>query len=319
MMYRLRYIVCGVLCIVYGAWCSRAFSQETYAFAERDTCVLYMDIHRPAPGTSTAIDGVDKPAILYIFGGGFMSGARNDDYLLRWFETPNANGYTVVSIDYRLGMKGYKMGKGFAGVAKSVHQFYASQQMGVEDVFSAVTYLSVHPELGIDIHNMVVSGNSAGAIISLASVYAIANGQSEGLPSDFRFKGVLSFSGGIISVHGAPKFDALPCPILFFHGMNDNAVAYKHFGAFGMGMWGSSYLAEQLQKKGGNYCIYRYKNRAHDVAAYMNLLWKEEEAFLEKNIMQQSPRIVDATVDDDSLPVWEAWGSMTPQEMYNGN
>ena len=291
-------------------------AQETYLYAHKDTTDLYLDIHRPSSGVSTAIEGVQKPTILYLFGGGFISGARNDGYLLKWFQILNDNGYTVVSIDYRLGMKGYKMGKGLVGLAQSVQPFYTAQQMGVEDVFSAVTFLAEHPELGIDIRHLVLSGNSAGAIISLSCLHTLANGQAKGIPEGFCFAGVISFAGAIISTHGAPRWPSVPCPVLFFHGMKDNAVAYRHFGAFGKGMWGSSYWVDQFRKKGANYSIYRYVDRAHDVAAYMSLLWPEEQAFLEKNVMQGVQRIVDATVDDPSLPVWKNWGSLTPQEMY---
>lgn len=293
-------------------------AQETYLYAQKDTCSLYMDIYRPAPGAPVEFRGVSKPTVLFLFGGGFVSGARNDAYLLPWYKVLTDNGYSVVAIDYRLGMKGYKMGKGLSGLAKSVEYFLASQQMGVEDVFSAVSYLAAHPELGIDANNIVASGNSAGAIISLACAHAIANDKAEGVPEGFRFRGVISFAGGIISMKGAPKFAKAPCPILFFHGEKDNAVAYKHVGAFGKGIWGSSFLVSKLKKKGANYSIYRFKDRAHEVAAYMNLLWPEAQAFLEKNIMLGQPCIVDATVDNDSLPVWPAWGSMTPQQMYNG-
>ena len=291
---------------------------ETYAYAQKDTSTLYLDIHRPSAGSETTLNGVQKPTILYLFGGGFKSGSRNQPYLLPWYQRLNDNGYTVVAIDYRLGMKGYKMGKGFVGVAKSVGRFCESQQMGVEDVFSAVSYLADHAELGVDVHNLVLSGSSAGAIISLASAHALSTGAAPGLPDGFALRGVMSFAGAIISEHGAPKFTTTPCPILFVHGLNDNAVAYKHYGAFGKGMWGSSYYAAQLAKKGGNYCIYRFKNRAHDVAAYFNLLWQEEQAFLEKNVMQNDCRIVDALIDDPALPIWKEWGKMTPQDMYNG-
>ena len=63
------------------------------------------------------------------------------EYVYDWFDTLNANGYTAVYIAYRQGMKGYKMGKGLSGLAKSSKQFYLSQQMAVEDLFDAVRYL----------------------------------------------------------------------------------------------------------------------------------------------------------------------------------
>ena len=287
-------------------------AQETYLFATKDTASLYLDILRPASETQ-------KPTILYVFGGGFVQGARNDAYMQPWFKRLNDNGYPVVAIDYRLGMKGYKVGKGLIGAAKSVKQFVLSQQMGVEDVFSAVAFLAAHPELGIDVSNIVLAGSSAGAIISLACARALANGQTEGLPEGFRFKGVMSFAGGLISNNGTPTFKAAPCPLLLLHGTADKAVAYKHYGAFGKGMWGSSFIADQLKKKGWHHSIWRFKDRGHDVASYMNHLWPIEKEFLEKNIIQGVPCDVDALVDDPSLPVWKEWGNVSFEQMYSGS
>ena len=44
---------------------------ETYAYAQKDTSTLYLDIHRPTAGSETALNGVQKPTILYLFGGYF--------------------------------------------------------------------------------------------------------------------------------------------------------------------------------------------------------------------------------------------------------
>jgi predicted esterase len=295
------------------------FSLETYQYAEKDGSPLFLDIHRPAEGAPTVLNDVRKPAILYVFGGGFVKGARDEDYVLPWYKQLNDDGYTVVAIDYRLGMRGYKVGKGLAGAAKAVGQFVLSQQMGVEDVFTAVQYLAEHPELGIDTGNIVLAGSSAGAIISVASALAVANGHAEALGNGFRFKGVMSFAGGIISNSGAPSFKTAPCPLLLMHGMKDKAVAYKHFGAFGKGVWGSSYIAAQLKKKGWHYSIWRFKNREHAVAAYMSHLWPIEKAFLERNVIMGIPCVVDAVVDDSSLPEWKEWSTVTVEEMYNGD
>ena len=293
-----------------------ASAQETFLYAQKDTCSLYLDIYRPAASAQTCFEGVSKPAVMFVFGGGFTMGARNEAYFRDWFNTLNDNGYTVVSIDYRLGMKGYKMGKGLTGAVKSLGRFVASQQMGVEDVFSAVSYLAAHPELGVPADNIVLAGSSAGAIISLACANAVANGKAEGLPEGFRFKGVMSFAGGIISSKGAPSFASAPCPLLLFHGTADNAVAYRHYGAFGKGVWGSDYIASQLRKKGWNCCIWRFKGRAHDVAAYMSHLWHIEKIFLERNVMGNVPCDIDALVDDPSLPVWKEWGNISVEDMY---
>ena len=289
-------------------FCLCASAQETYRFAEKDTCALYLDIFRPDSSAQTTYKGVDKPAIMFLFGGGFISGSRSDANARRWFSRLTANGYTVVAIDYRLGMKGYRMGKGLGGAMKALNRFVFSQQIGVEDVFSAVSFLAAHPELRVPVNNIVISGSSAGAIISLASAYAIANGQTEGLPEGFNFKGVMSFAGGIISKKGAPKFTKAPCPLLLFHGTADRIVAYEHYGALRRGIWGSSYIASKLKKKGWNCTIWRFQDHGHDVAGYMPVMWSAEKEFLEKNVMQGIPCQIDALVDDPSLPKWGGQG-----------
>jgi predicted esterase len=294
-----------------------AAAQETYLYAERDTCSLYMDVFRAAPGSQTSLDSLQKPTILYVFGGGFIGGKRTEPFIMNWFERLNSNGYTVVTIDYRLGMKGYKMGKGLRGAYQASDRFYESQQMGVEDLFAAISFINDNKEeLGIDPANIVVAGSSAGAIIAQAAEYDIVSGRTEGLPEGFQFKGVMAFAGAVISVNGDPKYKSAPCPVLMLHGTADEAVAYTKYGAMGRGIWGSDYLAGHWAKKGfKGYCIYRFTGRTHDVAAYMNYLWDLEQPFLEKNVMQGIDRTVDATVDDPSLP-GASWGQVSLDTMY---
>lgn len=289
-------------------------AQETYLFAQRDTSRLYLDIFRPSDGSETTFQDIAKPTVIHVFGGGFVTGTRNGDYFRKWIDKLNQEGYTVVTFDYRLGMKGYKVGKGLSGTFKASEQFEYSQRIGVEDLFSAVSYLCEHSEeLDIDPSNMVVAGSSAGAIITLAAIREIANGTARGLPEGFRFKGAMSFAGAIISAHGTPKFESAPCPVLLMHGTADKAVKYDKLAFFGRGVWGSSYWAKQFQKKGYPCCIYRFQDRSHDVASYHLVLWELEKQFLQENVMLGHARNVDALVDDASLPTW---GSISLDDIY---
>ena len=307
-----RFLFTLILASITAGYALRA--QETYIFAERDTCSLYMDIFRPSEGAQTTFGDIQKPTIMYVFGGGFLMGQRADDFTRKWFKLLNDDGYAVVTIDYRLGMKGYKVGKGLIGAFKSVDRFKLSQLVGVEDVFSAVSYLAKYEDrLGIDTDNLVLAGSSAGAIITLASVYDIAHGKTEGLPDGFTFKGAISFAGAIISTNGAPSFDTPPCPMLLFHGTADQAVAYRHLGFMGKGLWGSDFIAQKLDKKGYPHCIYRFKDRTHDVAAYHVALWSLEKAFLENCVMSGNVKRIDAIVDDASLP---SWGAISMGDIY---
>ena len=292
-----------------------AAAQETYRFAQRDTCSLYLDIFRATEGSETTFQGKAKPTIMFVFGGGFVAGERANTFSTTWFRHLNDEGYNLVTIDYRLGMKGFKIKKSLSEAIKASDRFLLAQQVGVEDVFSAVAFLADNPDLGIDVNNLVISGSSAGAIISMASEYCIVNGKTEGLPQGFNFKGVMSFSGAIISTTGAPKYSAAPCPTLLLHGTADKIVAYKHFGAFGRGIWGSSWLAKKFAKNGWEHCIYRFKGRTHEVAAYMNYVWPIEKEFLEQNVILGAGRTVDSVVDDPTLPTF-GWAGASMSDIY---
>ena len=78
----------------------------TYLFEQRDTCELFLDIYKASAQSEKSIDGHSKPTILFMFGGGFKQGVRNDEFYLPWFKMLTDSGYSVISIDYRLGLKG---------------------------------------------------------------------------------------------------------------------------------------------------------------------------------------------------------------------
>jgi len=287
-------------------------AQKTYQYATRDTLNLYLDVYQPADSSCTTFEGHQKPTIMFVFGGGFVGGNRDHEFLKAWYEHLTKEGYGVVAIDYRLGMKGYKIGKGLSGAKKASDQFLLSQEMGVEDVCAAVNYLAQN-NVGVDVNNLVLSGSSAGAIISVATEYHIVNGDAPELPEGFNFKGVMSFAGGVISTSGKPVFQAQPCPIAFFHGTADQAVAYEKYERFNRGIWGSAFFDEQFDKKGFHHLIFRFIGRTHDVAGYMNVLWEVEKNFLEQDVLLGKTRTIDADIIDPSLP---SWGNISVDSIY---
>lgn len=283
----------------------------TYRFAQRDTCDLYLDIYEPGDSVETTFEGKEKPSLLFVFGGGFVSGRRNDPFFMPWFKGLLENGYRIVAVDYRLGLKGVKMRFDLFHLIDAAKQTKRAVDMGVEDVFSAVTFLYAHPELGIDPENLVVMGNSAGAMISLSAEREACNHSAlaAALPEDFHFKGVMSFAGAVMSDTGIPDYQRTPAPQLLIHGTADGAVAYKKM-AFGRhGMFGSSSLVEKVfAPKGYIYQIYRYKDHSHDMAANMYHNLPEQLRFLREEVMQGRGRVVDAMIDDAGMHVGQAIG-----------
>ena len=108
----------------------------TYLYERSDTCDLFLDVYNPAKGSETTLMGKEKPAVIFMFGGGFIGGTRDDADYHRWFRLMTENGYRVISIDYRLGLKGSdKVGVAQVNVLdKAIH-------MAVEDLFSATNFI----------------------------------------------------------------------------------------------------------------------------------------------------------------------------------
>ena len=310
------FLTLGILaasCLLCAAQQKVITPSVTCMYAQRDTCSLYLDIYNPAPGSTTSIDGVTKPAILFIFGGGFIMGERNNESYLPWYKMLTDDGYKVIAVDYRLGLKGVKM----TGV-RQASQLDKAIHIAVEDVFSAVSFLVQNSErLGIQPDNIVVSGSSAGAITALQADWESANrtDYAKELPDGFRFAGVMSFSGAIYSDKGVPKYSSAPAPTLLFHGTDDQLVPYTRIKFLNLIFAGSDVLAKAFMENGYNLNIFRFKGRGHEIANNMILSYSDEIKFLETNVMKKEKRIVDAMIDDPSIPVPD-WAKATAADLY---
>ncbi len=267
-----------------------------YMFAQRDTCQLFMTVYEPEVRTN-------KPTIVFVFGGGFIMGDRNAKAYLHWFKQYNDYGYRVITIDYRLGLKG----QGALGVTQ-VETFYKAVEIGVEDLYSATRYIIDNAEaLRVDPAKIVIAGSSAGAMIALQAEWHLCNrtALASVLPEDFRYAGVMSFSGAILSREGKPKWNREPAPTLFFHGTEDKIVTYKKIAFLRNKFMGASALAKIFAKNAYNYNIYRFEGNQHEIASAFLPTFTEQIRFLENNVTKGEKRIVDASVSDPSIKVWE--------------
>ena len=285
----------------------------TYIFEKRDTCDLFLDIYNPAEGSQTCIDGNEKPTILFMFGGGFIRGTRNDESYLPWFKAMTEDGYRIISIDYRLGLKGSdKVGVAQVGALdKAIH-------MGVEDLYSATNFLNENAaELGINPSNIVIAGSSAGAIIAMQAEYEICNGTSwtSVLPEGFRYAGVMSFSGAILSREGKVDYRLhSPAPTLMMHGTSDELVPYDQIAILHLGFFGGGKLVDRFQKFGYNYNMYHFIDYGHEIAESMSTTMDLQKRFLETNVMKGKKRIVEAWISDPD--VYKGSGPQSRKELY---
>ena len=285
----------------------------TYMYERRDTCDLFLDVYNPAAGSRTTFDGMQKPTVIFMFGGGFIRGSRDDNGYHSWFKKLTENGYRVISIDYRLGLKGSSK----VGVAQ-VNALDNAIHMAVEDLFSATNFIIENADqLGVDPSAIVVSGSSAGAISVMQAEYEIANrtSWSSVLPEGFNYAGVMSFAGAILSREGKVDFKSETCPVMMLHGTADGLVPYKQIKILHLGFFGGGKLVDRFKKYGFNYNMFHFVDYGHEIAGSMYSTLDLQLDFLEKNVMQQKKRIVEAWISDPD--VYKGAGPQSRKELYN--
>ena len=293
-----RYILLtfGAMLLAVSAWGNNALQKHTYDYAIEGCDTLRLD-HYVAD-----VEG-ERPCVVFVFGGGFARGTRDKEMDMPYFEFLLGEGYDVVSIDYRLGMKGVNS----PGVIDFFKLLDHSINIAVEDLFRATNFILDHAdEWQINREQIVVSGSSAGAITVLQGEYIISNSlpMSEVLPKGFNYAGVISFAGAIFSLDGAPRWGDNTAPILLFHGNADRQVPYNKVALFGYGMYGSKYLAEKLQKADLPYWFYIVEYETHQMAGkpmydnHAEIKLFIEEFAIKQRKLQRTTHIVDEAIPE---------------------
>jgi len=278
--------------------------KETRVYKEVEGIQLQLDLYKTDSATI-----LPQPCLLFVFGGGFKEGKRDAAYYLPYFQYFANKGFTVASIDYRLGMKGKE--------APGLLNFKPLQQaieLAVTDLYAATNYLLKHADaLHIDPSLIIISGSSAGAITVLQADYMKRNNHP--VSEDFRYAGVISFAGGIFSTEGLPSYAQPPAPTLFFHGSADKLVPYDNTRLFKLGMFGSKSLTKRFRNERYPHVFYIMEGIGHEVSEYpMREFLPEIEKFITDFVFDRKQWMLDVRFKDmlrSSEP------SSTPANYYN--
>ncbi|MBT8245623.1 MAG: alpha/beta hydrolase [Winogradskyella sp.] len=172
---------------------------------------LELDFYRPI--------GIEKeiPLLLYVHGGGFSGGQRDDTNTKEFAYAMAQKGYAVASISYRLIRK--KLGFGCDTKTKNKIEAFDT---AAEDISYAIKYILKNKStFNVDENKVIISGTSAGAEAVLHLTYVNDN---KILPKKFKLAGVIGMAGAIISLDQIDAEKAIPTQL--FHGTNDNLVPY---------------------------------------------------------------------------------------------
>jgi predicted esterase len=282
--------------------------KQSFIYAVKDSEQLGLDIYTSDSFTTTT----KKPCVIFVFGGAFIGGHRDARLYNKYFNSLAEHDYAVVSISYRLGLKGMKK------ISKlSTAPLKRAIDMAVDDLFDATDWIVAHADsLGIDTSKIILSGSSAGAITVLEADFERANGKpaAHKLPQHFRYAGVLAFSGAILSYDGRFRYVSPPAPTMLFYGTADKIVPYNKIRFFNKGMYGSSWIARTCKKQNYPYYIYRAQGLGHE----MSVLPMLEQMpriydFLDQYVMQKKQLQVDIWYHDPSI---KPLMTLTPSEMF---
>jgi dienelactone hydrolase len=236
--------------------------KTTYLYAEKDGEKLYLDHYH------SSIEG-ERGCVVFLFGGAFIGGVRNNEAYNDYFEFLTREGWDVVSIDYRLGLKPMTQSDAKPSLRETIGLLNNAVNIAVEDLYSATLFILDNAESwDVNPEKIVISGSSAGAITVLQAENELCNHSSLAavLPEGFRYAGVISFAGAIFSLRGEPQWAERPAPIMLFHGNSDQQVPFRKAAFLGVGFYGSRYLIGQFDKLSSPYWFYMVKYGTHDLA-----------------------------------------------------
>ena len=221
---------------------------------------LHLDIFRPKDDTLQK-----RPMIMFIQGGAFYFGAKDDKAPARWCQHFASQGYVAVSIDYRIGYIPTR-----ASIGRAAYR-------AVQDAHAAMRFLVVHQEeYGIDTTMMFVGGTSSGAVTALNLAF-LTNEMRPG----YTHKGFMRSELGDIDTCGnaikkpfrirglVEMWGAMPdtammrghnIPILAIHGDADKVMPYDYGYPFAVAdplntlivdkMYGATSIVDQANRLG---------------------------------------------------------------------
>lgn len=298
-MKRLLILALCVAIFIPAASAQPTIVKETHTFVRNSAQPLRLDKY-DIPG------GQNKPCVIFMFGGGFVGGTRDDAGYIPYFHYLIEQGYTVISIDYRLGMQALANRANIQPLDFVLTLFKTVNDAAV-DLFEATRYVLKHAEQwGIDPDMIVTCGSSAGAVSVLQAEYLICTGAGAAkqyLPAGFNYAGVISFAGAVLTMDQTKQFTTRPCPIALFHGDADSNVPYDRLEQFGGGFYGSKVISEYLKREQYPFMFVSFENFAHEIATTPMTQNREEVlSFLNKFVKQKQQLIIETTIQQIGKP-----------------
>ena len=308
------YVIIGTfVCLTAAAQSPVSLKCDTYRFVERDS-FLCLDVYKPE------VPRADNASVLMAFGGGFFSGERNNNQMKEWAQALVEHGFTVISIDYRLGFKDSAAVASHRRLLQLPDLFKYCIDIAVQDCAAAVAWVHSNAGmLGIDPSKLILTGSSAGAITVLQLDYCRANSlpQASALPAGWKPAAVIPYSGGVMCRDSKLKYATDPAPTMLLHGKKDRIVTYKSIGLpFGEKMHGGKKMDKALNRQDIPHWFIRFDDIGHEVANWLPGSIDLFCTFVDLTLAGRTTTL-DATMTDSELKP-AAWAQINMLQLYGG-
>ena len=308
------YVIIGTfICLTAAAQSPVSLKCDTYRFVERDS-FLCLDVYKPE------VPRADNASVLMAFGGGFFSGERNNNQMKEWAQALVEHGFTVISIDYRLGFKDSAAVASHRRLLQLPDLFKYCIDIAVQDCAAAVAWVHSNAGmLGIDPSKLILTGSSAGAITVLQLDYCRANSlpQASALPAGWKPAAVIPYSGGVMCRDSKLKYATDPAPTMLLHGKKDRIVTYKSIGLpFGEKMHGGKKMDKALNRQDIPHWFIRFDDIGHEVANWLPGSIDLFCTFVDLTLAGRTTTL-DATMTDSELKP-AAWAQINMLQLYEG-
>ncbi len=245
---------------------------QSYApdlISHKDKAYLY-DLYQPGGDRI-----LKRPLIIWMHGGGYKFGSKNEKDIEIWSSTFAQRGYVCAAVNYKLD-KGNLLFK-FDGIKKDCYE-------GVEYAKQAIAYFKANARrLRIDTSQIILAGNSAGGMTALQAAYCNPadlaklgqiNDPALQIQGRAKVAAVINFWGALFDINWLSNARV---PIVSVHGGKDGAVPLTQKTSDKGGIWGSLAIHEQADALNIPNDLKIYPAYAHQLQKHFNPFFSDKE------------------------------------------
>jgi acetyl esterase/lipase len=176
---------------------------------------LFLDVYRP---TSAASLPKTLPAMILLFGGGWIKGSKDTKYIRDLCEYFATRGYVAISVQYRTITDTPPPQPG-PGPSPETNEHYRLINAAIQDTANAVRWVRANAgRYAIDPDRIAIGGVSAGAVNALYTGFC----EEDIVGPNAKVAAVISLMG----VLEAKYIDKDDPPVFVAHGTSDHVVPY---------------------------------------------------------------------------------------------